>query len=285
VKRFLVYDYVANEFNARFFQGILDEAAEDLDDVLIEADGEWHSADNKHGSKRWRQTHAVKDPTTSQSRSKSMTSVASSSLRTQQPNSPSRGNPQQIVSLCDSDDEEESIVKKELLIAAPSSSLQNGATSSRLSAAVIDLTLDSDSDDNSAQQRTTYLFQATSANGKRKGRADEPNSFTQEPTPQRPRIDIPIKAAGNVQLHVNGHNSTTNYRPRTPILSPESSTGTPLYQSADHSSISGGLYSPSAPYHPLPRGPPSYSFNAPNPYQICNYSPRRMSPSAENWHA
>ncbi|KAH9950402.1 hypothetical protein B0H21DRAFT_723283 [Amylocystis lapponica] len=40
-----------------YFDGILSETPEDVEDVIVEADGEWHSSDNKYGSVAWKENH------------------------------------------------------------------------------------------------------------------------------------------------------------------------------------------------------------------------------------
>lgn len=40
-----------------YFDGILKESPESVEDVIVEADGEWHTSDNKYGSAAWKRAH------------------------------------------------------------------------------------------------------------------------------------------------------------------------------------------------------------------------------------
>lgn len=47
-----------------YFDDILRETDEDVEDIIVEADGQWHTADNKYGSASWKAAHPpIKDPT------------------------------------------------------------------------------------------------------------------------------------------------------------------------------------------------------------------------------
>jgi len=41
----------------RYFDAILKATPKSVEDVMVEADGEWHTADNEYGSVRWKSTH------------------------------------------------------------------------------------------------------------------------------------------------------------------------------------------------------------------------------------
>lgn len=118
----------------------------------MEADGEWHTSDNKYGSIAWKASHpalaapARKPPSTSQPSSRSPSKPSNTDA-----NGKSKANNREIFVL-DSDDEDEGQVKRELSPSFASGSQSFGASvpQTQASAApddVIDLTLDSDDDE------------------------------------------------------------------------------------------------------------------------------------------
>lgn len=125
----------------RYFDDILKTTSDSVEDVMVEADGEWHTTDNKFASPGWRQSHPYA-PKTASSQSSNRTFV-----KTEQSNAW----PGAISLLVDSDsDDEEHFVKTAL---SPSASVQtdpnptSNHSESRTAANVIDLTLDSDDDE------------------------------------------------------------------------------------------------------------------------------------------
>jgi E3 SUMO-protein ligase PIAS1 len=153
----------------------------------VEADGEWHTSDNKYGSSTWKATH----PTASVSKlaaSRSSSSVVQASISS--PPKPVNGltngkakaktNDNEIFVL-DSDDEDEGQVKRELSPSFGSGSSANqsfNASSSSVrqtqsqASDVIDLTLDSEEEDPPPSKQT----------GKRK--ATEADVSSTSPTEQ-----------------------------------------------------------------------------------------------------
>jgi E3 SUMO-protein ligase PIAS1 len=127
-----------------YFDDILLKCPESVEDVIVEADGQWHTSDNKFGSADWIATHPSKpDPAPVKERSPSKPLVKVT-------NGKDRARPSDAeVFILDSDDEDEGRVKRELSPSydqpvPPGSQQRNG--SSQISA-VIDLTLDSDDED------------------------------------------------------------------------------------------------------------------------------------------
>ncbi|KAJ8514698.1 hypothetical protein ONZ45_g7791 [Pleurotus djamor] len=118
-----------------YFDEILRSCPDDIEDILVETDGAWHTSDDMHASADWRRLHPPK--------------VMSPPPKPVAPVKPEPTDglamppPEEIVVL-DSDDEEEGQVKRQLSPSfASSSSL---APSVPASDDVIDLTADSDED-------------------------------------------------------------------------------------------------------------------------------------------
>ncbi|KIJ38482.1 hypothetical protein M422DRAFT_124404, partial [Sphaerobolus stellatus SS14] len=138
-----------------YFDRILKDTPDSVEDVMVEADGEWHTSDNKYASGGWRSVHPFTNGVASFNRA---------SPRKEKKDTP-RGSPkaasQEVITLVDSDDEDdEGLVKREL---SPGSSLPRSQTQSRSSRMersappapeVIDLTLSSD-DEQSTPAPTT----------------------------------------------------------------------------------------------------------------------------------
>ncbi|EPT03854.1 hypothetical protein FOMPIDRAFT_1046334 [Fomitopsis schrenkii] len=133
-----------------YFDEILRSTPEDLEDVIVEADGQWHSEDNKYGSAEWKASHPETKPAPPPAQ-------AAHIARAPSPPKPStngvngHGQPPpsdaEIVIL-DSDDEDEGRVKREL---SPSNEIHAKGipppVRAQLTADVIDLTLDSDDEE------------------------------------------------------------------------------------------------------------------------------------------
>ena len=49
----------AHEATLRYFDDILKRTPDSVEDVIIEADGQWHTEDNKYASPAWKATHSV----------------------------------------------------------------------------------------------------------------------------------------------------------------------------------------------------------------------------------
>jgi E3 SUMO-protein ligase PIAS1 len=153
----------------------------------VEADGEWHSSDNKYASARWKASHPAIAPVQSSPPRKTAPYVKSSSHTPIQTNGKERPSDVEIVVL-DSDDEDEGRVKREL-----SPSFGSGSSGSinhsfnrvavpmtQSQEDIIDLTLDSDSDDNHPiLSRTTE---------KRKITEEDVSPHALQPS-KKPRVD------------------------------------------------------------------------------------------------
>ncbi|KAF5385421.1 hypothetical protein D9757_005325 [Collybiopsis confluens] len=141
-----VHDLIIDGFS----ESILKDCPDSIDDVMVEADGEWHTSDNKYGSYHWKIKHPPKP----------------SNASPPKPSSPIRAPlvPQILglngmpktdeITVLDSDDEDEGRVKRELspsvgnLSSTSMSHPHSEAVLPRPPAGdVIDLTIDSDDDD------------------------------------------------------------------------------------------------------------------------------------------
>ncbi|KAJ7357317.1 PINIT domain-containing protein [Mycena albidolilacea] len=168
---------------------ILKTSSEDVEDVIVEADGEWHTSDNKYGSTAWKAAHPPAAPKTASPRK----FVPAKSPASKDPNGDPNGKRKaaEIVVL-DSDDEDEGRVKRELSPSFASTSSANrsyGSVPGEASqGAVIDLTLDSDDDEPPARppaKRTASEAGIESPTEQiwKKGRTDTPTIPRPPPKP------------------------------------------------------------------------------------------------------
>ncbi|KAI0348571.1 hypothetical protein BDW22DRAFT_1424727 [Trametopsis cervina] len=131
-----------------YFDEILNSTSEDVEDIIVEADGQWHTADNKYASAAWKAAHPPVlslPPAPVKKRSPTPMKL----LAGGEPPKPTS----EIVIL-DSDDEEEGQVKREL---SPSVTRSLNASLASIGSLpprsqtgesdVIDLTLDSDDEE------------------------------------------------------------------------------------------------------------------------------------------
>ncbi|KAH8100657.1 PINIT domain-containing protein [Cristinia sonorae] len=137
-----------------YFDEIVKATPEEVEDVIVEPDGEWHSEDNAFGSDGWKATHATAELALKSAKARSPTPVKPNIANLEKKRSlPSNA---EIVIL-DSDDEDEGRVKRELSPSYDRGGLGKKANGSRTNVVsvpsrsktvdaldVIDLTLDSD---------------------------------------------------------------------------------------------------------------------------------------------
>lgn len=139
----------------RYFDEILKATPEDVEDVIVEPDGEWHTSDNKFASSAWKAAHP---PTLSQSSPVKKTSASPTKVVPKQENgAKSLGPLNAEIVILDSDDEDDNRVKRELSPSTDGTGTKGGRTTANTSLAsmpppsqtsdVIDLTLDSDDED------------------------------------------------------------------------------------------------------------------------------------------
>ncbi|KAF5337313.1 hypothetical protein D9611_003161 [Ephemerocybe angulata] len=150
-----------------YFDEILRSTPESVEDVIVEADGEWHTSDNKYGSPHWKATHQFVPP------APSPTKPPIQAPRPVQSTSEDKGKGRsnaEVVVLSDSEDEEEGQVKREL---SPTNSRSldslsfNGQSSGRgdsqLAGDVIDLTLSDEEEEPAPPPARSYKRSADNA--------------------------------------------------------------------------------------------------------------------------
>jgi len=124
-----------------YFSSILESTPDTVEDVIVEANGEWHTSDDKYASPTWKGTHKPAPPADSptphpnpgvESNGPSDHAHSTSTQEKQQ----NLGN----VLVLDSEEEDEGEVKRELSPSRRERSLVNGLSSTQ----VIDLTIESD---------------------------------------------------------------------------------------------------------------------------------------------
>jgi len=200
---------------------------------MVEADGEWHTSDNKYGSAAWKTKHPPEKPKTLSPRkpssttpAKGTTPAASSSLSNG--DVPKKPAAVEITILDDSDDEDEGRVKREL---SPSF---GGSSSARLPSTipqtqsqdeVIDLTLDSDDEEPPRPVQDTLKRKASEAALSptesiwKKGRVDsEPVSSSSTLHLSRAAPLAANSSAANSSATPIRYPSTYNNGPQVPSL-------------------------------------------------------------------
>ncbi|GJE87674.1 E3 SUMO-protein ligase [Phanerochaete sordida] len=120
-----------------YFDDILKETHEDVEDVIVEADGQWHTADNKYGSASWKAIHPpIKDSTHSLPPTPVKKRTPSPPIGLTNGDAPLKSGPSNAeIVILDSDDEDEASI----------GSLP--PRSQTVESDIIDLTLDSDDED------------------------------------------------------------------------------------------------------------------------------------------
>lgn len=125
-----------------------------VEDVIVEADGEWHTSDNIYASGGWRKSHPITSGSTP-STSKSETPKVRESKSTNSPQEPrSLPSSQEVIALSDSDDDQ---VKRELSPSGSARSLTGQVKKKISTAEVIDLTIDDDDSDEETLASSTNL--------------------------------------------------------------------------------------------------------------------------------
>ncbi len=165
----------------RYFDDILKQTPEDVEDVIVEADGQWHTEDNKYGSPEWKAAHPVGSlpkPATPAKRAPSPVKPAANGADGK--DKPRLATP---IEISDDEDEDEGRVKREL---SPSNGLiprasrpagSSQPTRSQTQAPdIIDLTL-SDDDEPSPPPRPSAPLAPSAA--KRKETHDLPSPTEQ----------------------------------------------------------------------------------------------------------
>ena len=173
----------------RYFNSILDSTPDTVDDVIVEADGEWHTSDDRYASDIWRKTHKPGPSRVSPTPHPKYPGPSNSpSGHTRDASHREKSQRSGDVVILDSEEEDEGEVKREL---SPSRAEQI-LTSGLSGAQVIDLTVESD--DESESNRSL---------GKRKAESDPVSSS--EDIWKKSRIGEPPNATSmNVNVSTSG---------------------------------------------------------------------------------
>ncbi|KAH9968782.1 PINIT domain-containing protein [Russula dissimulans] len=142
-----------------YFKSILENTPDTVDDVIVEADGEWHTSDDKYASDMWKRTHQPGPPHASPTpylKRQAISDSPSGPIRDASTQEKDR-RPGDVVVL-DSEEEDEGEVKRELSPSRRQRSPMGGLPGMQ----VIDLTLESDEESPSSRSLV----------GKRKADAD-----------------------------------------------------------------------------------------------------------------
>ncbi|KAI8990516.1 PINIT domain-containing protein [Trametes punicea] len=274
-----------------YFDDILKSTPESVEDVIVEADGQWHTEDNKYGSAEWLAAHpSVAKPPSPLKRAPSPVKPAANGIDGREKARPS--NAEIVILDSDEEDDDEGRVKRELSPSTDSAQFPRSSQSlsiggsqpsrSQTAAAadIIDLTLDSDDEALPPPRPTIPLPQ------KRKEMDDLPS-----PTEQiwkKSRTDyIDLSSMGHDRVNVRAGELAA---PTMPALSSSSQS---RYAPSQHSSNRG---LPSQPYvgpgglptpPSLPRRlPSSTNDNFRNTFSLSSYVPRGSGAGAsspQNW--
>jgi E3 SUMO-protein ligase PIAS1 len=172
----------------RYFNSILESTPDTVEDVIVEADGEWHTSDDRYASGAWKKNHKsallLASPTP-QPTNQATTAAAPFGHVYDTLAQEMSQNPGDVVVL-DSEEEDEGEVKRELSPSRPSP--MNGL----LDTQVIDLTLESDEESVSGR----------SLGRKRKAEVDP--EFPTDDIWKKSRIGDPLNAS-TVTRTMNGN--------------------------------------------------------------------------------
>ncbi|KAL0576355.1 E3 SUMO-protein ligase pli1 [Marasmius crinis-equi] len=206
------------------FDDILKSCPDSVEDVMVEADGEWHTSDNKYGSVNWKIKHpptgakkVTSPPRQQASPVKAEAYEPHLSLKLDTEKKLSNG-VHQIMVLDSDDEDEEGTVRKQL---SPSSG--NGTSASSRAPPtqeeVIDLTLDSDEEEEAVPPKQTGKRKASDAALSptepiwKKGRteaADHASSYrTSNATNHDPGRGYPYSSTHSVSSTYNARNQTS----------------------------------------------------------------------------
>ncbi|KAI9462377.1 PINIT domain-containing protein [Lactarius psammicola] len=177
-----------------YFNWILDNTPDTVEDVIVEANGEWHTSDDKYASPIWKGTHKPALPTASPS-PYPKPPVGSTSPSDYVHNTSTQEKKQNSadVLVLDSEEEDEGEVKRELSPSRRERSLVNGLMSTQ----VIDLTIESDEESASVpsleKKRKAEVDSVVPAEEvwKKSRIGDSPNDATATRTGNNGNVNIP----------------------------------------------------------------------------------------------
>lgn len=231
--------YACLNTGSRYFNEILQQTPESVEDVMVEADGQWHTSDNKYGSPEWLATHRPQTKPPSPVKKQPSSPNLNSMCSTQNLDGnggfapPVNGNgkaramdPVYILDDSDDDDDEGQVVGA---LAYPSSAShsydsrpppETQTQPQSQSSNVIDLTLDSDDDDDDDDLPSV----TSNTSGKRKATEYDDSSIADQLW-KKGRIDtsrvlpiprVPSSGSVNSSGSVHLSSSVNNHLPSPP---------------------------------------------------------------------
>lgn len=273
-----------NVYANRYFDQILKDTSEDVEDVIVESDGQWHTSDNKFGSASWLASHPGTvpfrlSPSPRESSPASVDEEAAAKAH-------ARKNVEILV--LDSDDEDEGRVKQELSDSYPMNTFSSPTSNAGLPTTarqprggdVIDLTADSDEDEpqpppmaRSSLEKRKALSGAPSPTEQiwKKSRVDSVPATQQPQPPPQPQISHavhlpPVSPVANVIPMSTPRSPVTSYPTgpsnyAVPQLPPVRYSNSSLYvppatTTSPHDTVRSpyDTYNPNSYYPPRPSG-------------------------------
>ncbi|KAL1681508.1 PINIT domain-containing protein [Schizophyllum commune] len=233
-----------------YFDDILKATPDSVEDVIVEADGQWHTTDNKYGSDEWKATHPV-----------ATTSKPPPPKPTFSPPKPTSGandkgkNKVEVFVLDSDDEEDEGRVKREL--SPPLTQSSQSVEPRRPQSNVIDLTLDSDEEDDGPP-----LAASRTAAKRKADDADLRGSSPSEVIWKRSRTEL----SGGGVLRSASSNNINGGGDYPPPLRP-AATYTPSRAPPNGTTNGAGSYGTSASYPTNGLSSPSYPSYGGSAYQ------------------
>jgi E3 SUMO-protein ligase PIAS1 len=201
----------------RYFNSILESTPDTVEDVIVEADGEWHTSDDTYASDAWKKTHKPAPPLVS----------PAPRLKQEAPSSPSshireastqESQRQGDVVVLDSEEEDEGEVKRELSLSRPE---MRGLFGTQ----VIDLTVESD--DESASIRSLGKRKAESDSASASGDVWKKSRIGELTNGTTVNDNVDISTSGGLVSGIN--NGTRRYANGAPLQHrPHSTQFTPV---------------------------------------------------------
>ncbi|KAL5535410.1 PLI1 [Sanghuangporus sanghuang] len=263
-----------------YFESILQQTPESVEEVEVEPDGEWHTSDDKLGSKAWMDAHGHKNAETTLSvpKSKSNSQVRLSSSPQTKSDLANQSSALQtlgdvVVLDSDSENEDETRIKRELSPAYSSpisvNTTRNGSMAVQAkatSSAVIDLTLDSDDEEPAPAAPVSIP----------KRKAPEAPDVHEDVAQKKSRVDeVAIPMRGEEKLNNGYVNRSSSASSGPEVHSPFPGLTLPLPRQMSSSSVG------SAHHHtpPAANSPPPFYYHQPHAPPIPPQNPRRFIPS------
>ncbi|KAG8763741.1 SUMO ligase siz1 [Ceratobasidium sp. 423] len=258
-----------------YFDDILKCTPDAVEDVIVEANGEWHTEDDKYGSPAWMVTAASRPrPVEKEKKVKAepdTRSFVDSSSELIKPKT-------EEYLVLDSDDEDDvPLAKAPALRSAPPPNATSSRSQSQIQAAIIDLTLSSDDEADEppppstptamspVQPLTPAPLATDNAGGSFKRKERSPPSQSQDVSWKRPRVEHPANGftgaptgdrrlpaqeppRANPPLAASNHNGFTTYNHNSPPMAP--------LRAPEYSPPFGGYGQQPNAHRPLPPLPP-----------------------------